>query len=105
MSDQFDHDSGIVVENAKPKLKKPSMYQVVLINDDFTPMEFVVHVLQYFFSHDHETAHTIMLNVHTSGKGVCGVYTKDIAETKCMQVNEFSKENEQPLMCEVELVD
>jgi len=64
-----------------------------------------VHVLQYFFSHDQETANNIMMNVHTSGKGVCGVYTKDIAETKCMQVNAFSKDNEQPLMCEVELVD
>ena len=105
MSDQYNDDSGVAVENAKPKLKKPSMYQVVLINDDFTPMEFVVHILQYFFAHDHETAQRIMMNVHTNGKGVCGVYTKDVAETKCMLVNQYSQDNQQPLLCEVEVVD
>lgn len=95
-------DDNLVLEEAKPKLKRPPMYKVVLINDDFTPMEFVVHVLEAFFGMDRERATHIMLNVHTKGKGVCGVYPRDIAETKVAQVNEYSRQNEHPLMCTME---
>lgn len=94
-----------VVEEQSPKLKKPTLYQVILLNDDFTPMDFVIDVLQLFFYMDVEKATRIMLNIHTKGKGVCGIFTKDVAETKAMQVNSFSRENEHPLMCEIEPVD
>ena len=89
-------------ETAEPKLKSPSMYQVVMLNDDYTPMEFVVEVLETFFSLDRETATRVMLTVHTSGKAVCGTYTRDIAETKVLQVNQYSQENQHPLLCEIE---
>lgn len=78
------------------------MYKVVLLNDDYTPMEFVVRVLEIFFNMDRETATRVMLAVHTRGKGVCGVYTRDIAETKVTQVNEYSRENQHPLLCSME---
>ena len=96
------NDDGVVLEEAKPKLKKPPMYKVVLLNDDYTPMEFVVHVLQEFFGMDRETATHIMLNVHTKGKGICGVYPRDIAETKVTQVNDYSRQNQHPLLCTLE---
>lgn len=105
MSDQnLDHenDDTILLEPSKPKLKKPPMYKVILLNDDFTPMEFVVHVLEAIFSHNRESATRIMLNVHKSGKGVCGIYTKDVAETKVTQVNSYSQENKHPLLCDME---
>ncbi len=105
MSDKIlDNDSGdtVLLETARPKLKKPPMYKVILLNDDFTPMEFVVHVLEAIFGHNRENATRIMLNVHKSGKGVCGVYTKDIAETKVTQVNSYSRENKHPLLCDME---
>lgn len=102
MSQQFDDDDTLLIEHVKPKLKKPPMYKVVLINDDYTPMEFVVHILESIFNHNREQATQIMLHVHKLGKGVCGVYTKDIAETKMVQVNNFSRENKHPLMCEIE---
>jgi len=107
MSEEFDgdHIGDLVVEKEKEALKQPSMYQVVLMNDDFTPMEFVVEILMNFFSHSEEQATVIMLNIHQKGKGVCGVFTKDVAETKAMIVNEFSKENNHPLLCEVESLD
>ena len=95
-------DGGLATEVAKPKLKKPRQYKVVLLNDDYTPMEFVVEVLQVFFSLDQEKATRIMLHVHTKGKGVCGVYTREIAETKVAQVNQYSRENKHPLLCEME---
>jgi ATP-dependent Clp protease adaptor protein ClpS len=78
------------------------MYKVVLINDDYTPMEFVVHILEAIFNHSREKATQIMLNVHKQGKGVCGIYTKDIAETKVVQVNNYSRENKHPLLCDLE---
>lgn len=78
------------------------MYKVVLINDDYTPMEFVVHILEAFFGLSRENATHIMLNVHTKGKGVCGVFPRDIAETKVAQVNEYSRQNEHPLLCTME---
>ena len=95
-------DDGLALEEAKPKLKKPPMYKVVLVNDDYTPMEFVVHILEAFFSMNREKATHIMLNVHTKGKGVCGIYTRDVAETKVAQVNEYSKQNQHPLLCTLE---
>lgn len=95
-------DHGLAVQEAKPKLKKPPLYKVVLLNDDYTPMEFVVHVLEYFFNMDREKATQIMLHVHTRGVGVCGVYTRDVAETKVMEVNDFAREHQHPLLCALE---
>ena len=92
----------LAVEESKPKTKKPPLYKVVLINDDYTPMEFVVHVLEVFFKMDPETAVRIMLHVHTRGKGVCGVFTREIAETKVAQVNDYSRANQHPLLCAME---
>ena len=97
-----DSDQGLAVEESKPKLKRPPLYRVVLLNDDYTPMEFVVQVLETFFDMDREKATRIMLTVHTKGKGVCGIFTRDIAETKVAQVNEFSRENQHPLLCSME---
>ena len=97
-----DNDDTVLLEPSKPKLKKPPMYKVILINDDFTTMEFVVHVLEAIFGHNRENATRIMLNVHKSGKGVCGIYTKDVAETKVTQVNSYSRENKHPLLCDIE---
>jgi ATP-dependent Clp protease adaptor protein ClpS len=96
-------DPGTVLEEVVAKLKQPPMYQVILLNDDYTPMEFVVHVLQAFFAMNLEQATRVMLTVHTQGKGLCGVFSKDIAETKAAQVNRYSRENQHPLMCEIEL--
>jgi ATP-dependent Clp protease adaptor protein ClpS len=93
------------LEEAKPKLKSPPRYQVILLNDDYTPMEFVVHVLQRFFAMDLESATRVMLTVHTQGKGICGVFSRDIAETKAAQVNRYARENQHPLLCEIELAD
>jgi len=98
-----DNEAGFVTITEKPKLKQPPLYKVILINDDYTPMDFVVDVLRAFFDLNAEKATQIMLKVHTEGKGVCGVYSKDIAETKAAQVNDYSKECEQPLLCSVEV--
>lgn len=87
------------------KLKPPPLYRVVLLNDDYTPMEFVVDVLRYFFGMNTETATRVMLKVHTEGKGVCGVYPREIAETKAVQVNEHARASEHPLMCDIEVDD
>lgn len=100
--EEFDPDSGLVVEESRPEVAEPKRYMVILVNDDFTPMEFVVHILKEFFNLDEEAATRIMLNVHTKGKGVCGIYSKDIAETKVVMVNEFSREHEHPLLCTME---
>lgn len=94
--------SGLSVEEAKPALKRPPLYKVLLVNDDYTPMEFVVHVLETFFAMTPEKATQIMLHVHTRGVGVCGVFTRDIAETKVSQVNDFSRQNHHPLLCTME---
>ena len=99
---QSDFDSGLVVQEARPKLKRPPMYKVVLLNDDYTPMEFVVQILQDIFGMDLEKATQIMLHVHTRGVGVCGVYSRDIAETKVAIVNEYSKTHQHPLLCAME---
>ena len=95
-------DNGIAIAEAKPKIKKPKMYKVIILNDDYTPMDFVVHILQAFFNLTHDKAQNIMLNVHTKGKGVCGVYTRDVAETKVDQVNDYSRQNQHPLLCTME---
>ncbi len=87
------------VAEARPELKKPSMYEVLLINDDYTPMDFVVEVLTYFFSMSMEKATQVMLQVHTEGEGVCGVFPHDVAETKVAQVRAFAKKHQHPLMC------
>ena len=99
-SDQ-DFERGILLEN-KPKVKKPSMYNVILINDDYTPMEFVIDILQIFFNKKKEEATQIMLHVHKNGIGLCGTYTFEVAETKCKMVIDFAKKNEHPLQCTVE---
>ena len=91
-----------VIEQTRPKIAEPTLYKVVLLNDDYTPMEFVIDILARFFNHNEEQATQIMLAVHTQGKGVCGIYTKDVAETKAMQVNQFSRQQKHPLLCEVE---
>jgi len=98
-----ENDNLAEVQTAKPKVKKPRMYKVILNNDDYTPMEFVVYILENFFQMDRAKATRVMMQVHTEGKGVCGVYTKDIAETKVEQVNEFSRKNEHPLLCTLDV--
>ena len=104
-SEEFDSGTSSLVELEEPKLKKPSLYRVILLNDDYTPMEFVIYVLQTFFSYDKEKATQIMLSVHTKGKGVCGIYTRDVAETKSTQVNEYARSYEHPLLCQVETAE
>jgi ATP-dependent Clp protease adaptor protein ClpS len=99
---QRSGDHGLSVLETRPKLKRPPLYKVVLHNDDYTPMEFVVLLLEKFFGMPREKATQVMLHVHTRGKGVCGVYTKDIAETKVVQVNEYSRQNQHPLLCAME---
>jgi len=96
---------GLVAEVEKARLKRPPMYQVVLLNDDYTPMEFVVGILELFFHLERELAVRIMLKVHTEGRAVCGVFTRDVAETKMSQVNQFARENEHPLVCKIEPAD
>lgn len=97
-----DSDGDTAVERAKPELKKPPLYKVILLNDDFTPMDFVVEILTDFFHMSRERATQVMLQVHTQGVGVCGTYSKDVAETKVHIVNEYSREHHHPLMCTME---
>lgn len=97
-----DHDGGLAVQEAKPKLKMPPLYKVMLLNDDFTPMDFVVQILMDFFHMPEEKATQVMLQVHTQGVGVCGIYSKDVAETKVCIVNEYSREHHHPLLCSME---
>ena len=104
-SEEFDSGTSSLVELEEPKLKKPSLYRVILLNDDYTPMEFFIYVLQTFFSYDKEKATQIMLAVHTKGKGVCGIYTKEVAETNSTQINNFAKQNEHPLVSDIEPID
>jgi ATP-dependent Clp protease adaptor protein ClpS len=93
--------TGVVIKT-RPKTKKPSMYKVLMLNDDYTPMEFVVHVLERFFSKNREEATRIMLHVHQRGVGVCGVYTYEVAETKVTQVMDLARQNQHPLQCTIE---
>jgi len=96
-----DNDNGVLLET-RQKTKKPSLYRVLMLNDDYTPMEFVVLVLQRFFGHNHEMAQQIMLHVHQRGVGVCGVYSYEVAETKAAQVMDFARQNEHPLQLQLE---
>ena len=93
--------TGVVVK-AKPKTKKPSMYKVLMLNDDYTPMEFVVHTLERFFNKNRQEATRIMLHVHRRGVGICGVYTYEVAETKVTQVMDFARQHQHPLQCTLE---
>jgi len=111
MSDQDSGNDGLggrpergvgVVTKAKPKTKKPSLYKVLLLNDDYTPMEFVIYVLEAIFNKNREDATRIMLHVHQNGVGVCGVYTYEVAETKVAQVMETARRNQHPLQCTME---
>lgn len=104
MSEEFEDDfsDDLAVLEARPRLKRPPLYKVILINDDYTPMEFVVHILEAFFSIDRENATRIMLEVHTRGVGVCGVFTREIAETRVTAVNNYARANKHPLLCRME---
>ncbi len=96
-----DRQTGILLK-PRPKTKKPSMYKVLLLNDDYTPMEFVVHVLERFFNKNRQESTDIMLHVHRRGVGLCGIFTYEVAETKVAQVMDFARANEQPLQCTME---
>ena len=109
MTSQDDQDHGSFDEKGnetllkpRPKTKKPNMYKVILLNDDYTPMEFVILVLEKFFGKTRDEATEIMLHVHRRGVGICGIYTYEIAETKVMQVMDYARANEQPLQCTME---
>ena len=107
ISNQMPNDdeagySDLAVQTAKPQLKSPSFYQVVVLNDDYTPMDFVVQVLQQYFRHTREKAVQIMLQVHTHGRGVAGIYPAEIAETKTSQVNAFARKHQHPLLTVME---
>ncbi len=91
-----------VITKTKPQTKRPSLYRVLILNDDYTPMEFVVHVLERFFSKDSEAATRIMLHVHHHGIGECGIYTYEVAETKVTQVMDFARKHQHPLQCVME---
>jgi ATP-dependent Clp protease adaptor protein ClpS len=99
-----DHKSadGLAVQEARPALKRPDLYRVLLLNDDYTPMDFVVMLLQSVFRKDHDEATQIMLHVHTKGVGVCGAYTREVAETKVRQVMDLSEKGQHPLQCTME---
>lgn len=104
MSDQPDSklNDELVVQESRPKLKKPPLFKVMLLNDDFTPMEFVVKVLITFFGMDEEKATQVMLHVHTRGVGICGVFSRDVAETKVRQVTDYARKHQHPLLCAME---
>jgi len=103
--DDLNQEKDLGVLEAKPKLKRPNMYQVFLINDDFTPMDFVIDVLSLFFTMSTEKATQIMLQVHTEGRGTCGVFTADVAQTKVKMVNDYAKAHQHPLLCLTEQLD
>jgi ATP-dependent Clp protease adaptor protein ClpS len=100
--DSRDDRGGLEVAHARPKLKRPAMYKVILLNDDYTPMEFVVQVLERFFQMDRVRATQVMLQVHTRGSGICGVFARDVAETKVALVNDYSRSHQHPLLCTME---
>ncbi|MGB0087074.1 MAG: ATP-dependent Clp protease adapter ClpS [Rhodomicrobiaceae bacterium] len=100
-SDDGDQRGGIVTKT-EPKTKRPSLYKVLLLNDDYTPMDFVVYVLERFFNKAHDEANRIMMHVHQKGVGICGVYTYEVAETKVAQVMNFSRQHQHPLQCTME---
>ncbi|MBT6122732.1 MAG: ATP-dependent Clp protease adapter ClpS [Candidatus Puniceispirillum sp.] len=99
---KHDGGSGQIILESRTQTKKPSMYKVVMMNDDYTPMEFVVHVLQHFFGRTAEEATQIMLNVHQRGVGICGIYSFEIAETKASKTMEYARQKEHPLQLQLE---
>jgi ATP-dependent Clp protease adaptor protein ClpS len=106
LSSDNDNDnqkpSDVTVLETKPKIKRPSLYKVIMLNDDFTPMEFVIHVLQLYFRKSQDEATQIMLHVHQRGVGVCGLYTYEVAETKASQVMDLARKNQHPLQLQLE---
>ena len=107
-NDEDAESEGAISEAIAPEnlqIKPPPLFRVVLLNDDYTPMEFVVNILCKFFTLSAESATAVMLKVHTEGKGVCGIFPKEIAEIKAVLVNEFARESEHPLLCDIELDD
>lgn len=105
--DDWEREAGYGVATQKDdsEVKPPPLYKVIILNDDYTPMEFVVEVLEQFFNMPNEMATRVMLQVHTEGRGICGVYSKDIAETKSSQVNDYAHQSGHPLLCKVECQD
>lgn len=97
-----EHEGGLAVEQARPKLKPPRKFKVILLNDDYTPMEFVVQILVHFFALNPEAATRVMLTVHKQGKAICGEYSYEIAETKVEQVNNYARKHQHPLLCMME---
>ena len=104
MSDEYEHDDNreLLVQPSRPKLEKPPLFKVLLLNDDYTPMDFVIDILQNHFHMNQEKATQVMLHVHTRGMGVCGEITQDVAETKVTLVNEYARLNQHPLLCSME---
>jgi ATP-dependent Clp protease adaptor protein ClpS len=100
-----DRGTGVLEAPSDPKLKKPPLFKVVLLNDDYTPMEFVIEILESFFGMGREKATQVMLAVHTQGRATCGIFPKDIAETKSAQVNQCAQENQHPLISEIEAAE
>jgi ATP-dependent Clp protease adaptor protein ClpS len=92
----------VAVQESRPQLAAPPMYKVVIMNDDYTPMDFVVEVLEFFFAMDREKATRIMLAIHTEGQATCGIFTRDVAETKAAQVVDYAQQNQHPLLCQVQ---
>jgi len=99
---EHERDHGVAVETGKPDLERPPLYSVLLLNDDYTPMDFVVEILVRFFAMNLDKATQVMLHVHTRGRGVCGVFSRDVAESKVAQVNEYARLNQHPLLCTME---
>jgi ATP-dependent Clp protease adaptor protein ClpS len=101
--DDGDNRNGTaIITKAKPRTKRPNLYRVLLLNDDYTPMDFVIHVLERFFNKSREDATQIMLHVHQNGVGECGVFTYEVAETKVTQVMDFARKHQHPLQCVME---
>ena len=104
-SQSNEPEADIAVQTAEPQLKRPPLYAVVLLNDDYTPMDFVIEILQQYFALNLDQATQVMLTVHYEGKGVAGVYPRDIAETKANQVNNYARSQGHPLLCQIEPKD
>ncbi|MFC3195455.1 ATP-dependent Clp protease adapter ClpS [Marinicella sediminis] len=102
--DQKNQFGADILEQQETQFQEPKMYKVMLLNDDYTPMDFVIEVLQKFFDMDEQKATQIMLHVHTRGQGLCGIFTHEVAETKTALVNEYARDNEHPLLCVTEVV-
>ncbi|MBF0219499.1 MAG: ATP-dependent Clp protease adapter ClpS [Gammaproteobacteria bacterium] len=100
--DDDEPEGAVAIAKGQSQLKRPPMYKVLLLNDDYTPMEFVVEVLEHFFHMERHRATQVMLAVHTEGSGVCGIFSRDVAQTKVMQVNEYAQSHQHPLRCTME---